>query len=163
MSILSLLRAIPADPTAEDLDPVVDALLKRSGPKPFPLKSVAAVLRVHREPARLDEKLIREIMSRAGRAATALRPRSGPAAAEPAAYCGETRAAAVLGISVSDLRTRMIDPLQRRAHGYPHWDGREFRFPLAALLPEVRHGYLEGLPLNEPLQELLPEWCRRGG
>lgn len=162
MSLIPLLRSLPPLPTHQDVSQAVEALARQSALKRQPLKSIAAYLRTHRAAAELTDEAVEAIMIAARRVVEAQLLEAPPAPSE-AEYCGEDRAAAILGISAGELRTLLIDPLQRRAHGYPLWTGREWRFPLTALRPATRPTYIASLPDAEPLEELLPEWCRRSG
>jgi hypothetical protein len=159
--LLDLLRSLPEHPTQAELEPLAQALIAKAGPKPYPLKSVAATLRTHRKTILISDDTVRRLCCRAGEILEEQR-RLALAPAETAAeYCGEHAAAALLGDEPARLRRRMIEPAQRRAHGYPLWDGSEFRFPLAALRAETRSTYLASLPGAEPAPEHLPDWCRR--
>lgn len=161
--ILPLLRQLAApSATAADLEAAVLAITDRAAVRSHPLKAAAALLRTHRGSAGLTEPLETALMARVAAWHRARQREASPISSTPAAeYCGEARAAAILGISEAVLRTQLGDPLRRRAYGYPEWDGSEFRFALAALRPETKHAFIAALPEREPLDEMLPEWCRR--
>jgi hypothetical protein len=161
--ILPLLRQVASpSATAADLEAAVAALLERAAARQHPLKAAAALLRTHRDAAGLTEPLEAALMERVGAWHRARQREAAPIATTATAeYCGEEQAAAILGISAAVLRTQLGDPLRRRAYGYPEWNGTEFRFALAAVRTETKHGFLAALPEREPLEELLPDWCRR--
>jgi hypothetical protein len=162
--LILLLDALPVSPTKSDLDAVVAALRGKCGTARYPLKSAAATLRQHRGSCSLSREAEQAIMARlraeldvqraVGRAAS-------PAAATSPEYVDEVGAAALLGLSPVELRRLMVDPAQRRAHGWPLWNGSGFRYPLIALKAATRASFVAGLPAQEPFEDLLPEWCRR--
>jgi len=84
-----------------------------------------------------------------------------PAASSSPEFVDELAAAALLGVCRAELRRLMVDPGQRRAHGWPVWDGSGFRFPALALKAASKATFVVGLPEQEPYEDLLPEWCRR--
>lgn len=158
-SILEQLRALPSRPSPADLEPVAEALAAKAAQRRFPLKSAAATLRTHRRPAQLGAATVGRLLERTAALLAARTP--AQAAADDAEWCGEERAAAIAGVRVDELRTLMIDPVQRRLHGCPYWNGREWRFPLAALRTATRTTFLAALPDRDPCEDLLPPWCRR--
>jgi hypothetical protein len=156
-----LLRGLPSFPSSSDLAPIIDLVVAHAEVRAHPLKSAAALLRKHRGGTGVSDEVIASISKAAKqRILSSRRARATPRI--DAEHCGEATAAALLGIPREQLRQRLIDPGQRRALGYPDWDGTEFRFPLLALRGATRHASLAALPEAEPLPELLPPWCRRG-
>jgi hypothetical protein len=153
--LLLLLRG-SADPA--QVEAVAEKLAAKAGKRPYPLKSAAATLRHHRKSLRIGPAAEQAVLERTAALLAARQPtheRDDPE------FCGEERAAALLGVSRDELRRLMIDPGQRRLAGYPHWDGREWRFPLAALRAGTRHAFLAALPRTDACEDLLPPWCRR--
>ena len=157
--ILKLLTALKADDNPASLERIAIALAEKSAPRAYPLKAAAATLRHHRQNARLSSAAVTKILDRTT-ALLSKRPVPQVTTEDPE-FCGEDRAAGLLGIGLDELRQLMIDPVQRRLAGYPYWDGRQWRFPLAALRGATRHAFLAGLPETDPCDDLLPPWCRR--
>jgi len=158
-NLLTLLLQLKRDRSPAAVEPAAVALANKAAMRRYPVKSAAATLRHHRKAARLDGATERAILERAT-ALLAARPVAERPAEDPE-FCGEERAATLLGIGIDELRQLMIDPVQRRFAGYPHWDGRQWRFPLAALRAATRHAFLASLPETDPCEDLLPPWCRR--
>ena len=156
---LPLLLQLQGERNPAALESVAEALAEKASQSAYPHKAAAATLRHHRETARLDATTAMVILDRAN-ALLAARPKPLVIAEDPE-FCGEERAAGLLGIGVDALRQLMICPIQRRLAGYPYWDGRHWRFPLAALRGATRHPFLATLPETDPCEDLLPSWCRR--
>lgn len=157
--IASLLVELKGDRNPAALEAIAEALAEKSALRPYPLKAAAATLRHHRRRARLDAQTEKRILERTS-ALLAARPLAQATPEDPE-FCGEERAAGLLGVGVDELRQLMIDPVQRRLAGYPFWDGRQWRYPLAALRGATRHSFLASLPVSDPCEDLLPSWCRR--
>ena len=157
--IANLLVELKGDRNPAALEAIAEALAEKSALRPYPLKAAAATLRHHRRRARLDAQTVERILERT-RALLEARPLAQAAPEDPE-FCGEERAAGLLGVGVDELRQLMIDPVQRRLAGYPYWDGRQWRYPLAALRGATRHSFLAALPVSDPCEDLLPPWCRR--
>jgi hypothetical protein len=157
--IASLLVELRGDRNPATLEAVAGALAEKSALRPYPLKAAVATLRYHRQLAEFDAQTEKMILERT-RALLVARPLAKATPEDPE-FCGEERAAGLLGVGVDELRQLMIDPVQRRLAGYPYWDGRQWRYPLAALRGATRHSFLAALPVSEPCEDLLPPWCRR--
>ena len=157
--IASLLADLKGDRNPAALETIAKALAEKSALRPYPLKAAAATLRHHRRRARLGAPTEKRILERTS-ALLAARPMAQATPEDPE-FCGEERAAGLLGVGVDELRQLMIDPVQRRLAGYPYWDGRQWRYPLAALRGATRHSFLAALPVSDPCEDLLPPWCRR--
>lgn len=157
--IANLLVELNGDRNPAALETIAEVLAEKSALRPYPVKAAAATLRHHRRRARLDSPTEKMILDRT---AALLAARSvAQTTAEETEFCGEERAAGLLGVGVDELRQLMIDPVQRRLAGYPYWDGRQWRYLLAALRGTTRHAFLAALPASDPCEDLLPPWCRR--
>lgn len=164
--LLARIEELPPFPTDTDLAPVV-ALLADSAQLAAkrPLGSLMALLRHVADalaPAvreRLVDLTTTELDARRRV------PDTYAAAAVPPTGRWYTlpEAAARLGIGSVTLLRRLERPEHRRRLGYPQWDGRQWRFPSPVLDPDTFAAALAALPDQEPLEELLPDWCIRDG
>jgi hypothetical protein len=158
-TLTDLLLLLRSNANPAQVEAVAENLAAKAGQRPYPLKSAAATLRHHRKSLRIGPAAEQAVLERTA-ALLATRQPTHESCDDPE-FCGEERAATLMGVSRDELRRLMIDPGQRRLAGYPYWDGREWRFPLAALRAVTRHAFLAALPRTDPCEDLLPPWCRR--
>jgi len=158
-------RALPTEPTEEELAPLVSLLADTVSCTARPLASLKAYLR--HNAGSLSQEVREQIADRVA-ADVASRRTTHPAGDSPHSapvgdwYSGP-RAAARLQMPWRTLRGRLHLAEHRRRYGYPRWDGYEWKFASLAIEPSTAASFAAALPDVEPLEELLPDWCIRAG